>query len=368
MPDVKLKNITKIYDEKEFISNLSFHVKSGEYFTICGPTGAGKSSILKIIAGLIKPDKGKIFLGNKIVNNIEAEDRNIGMVFEHHTYALFPHYTVLENVSYGPRVQGENLDEIKSTAMEMLQMVLLDDRANAYPRECSGGMKQRVALARALMSSDQLILLDEPLSALDAKIRMALRYELMHLIRDIGITCIHATQDTEEALMVSDRICVLNKGRIEQIGSPFEIYEHPQNLFVARFMSTCNFIEGKVKSVTDSSSKIQLLNNKIIQITDTSFPENEKIVIAIKAENIEVEGGKVDVFNGIYGVIENSRFVSGNNIDEIKLETGDLFISKKHAIKKWFNSGDQVTIHFKPERAVLFPYPEIGLEKAIEID
>ncbi|MHA1379745.1 MAG: ABC transporter ATP-binding protein [Candidatus Helarchaeota archaeon] len=367
MPEIKLEKITKEFDNIEFISDLTFTVKSGEYFTICGPTGAGKSTILKIISGLIKPNRGKVFIGNKLVNKIPAEDRNIGMVFEHHTYALFPHYTVLENVAYGPRVQGGDLKEIRSTAMEMLQMVLLDDRANAYPRECSGGMKQRVALARALMASEQLILLDEPLSALDAKIRMALRRELMHLIRDIGITCIHATQDTEEALMVSDRILVLNKGKIEQVGTPFEIYEHPQNLFVARFMSTCNFIEGKVKSVTDAGSKIQLVNDKIIQVTDTSFPENQRVVIAIKAENIEVEEGEKEILNGIYGEIQSSRFVSGNNIDDIKLETGDFFTSKKHAIKKWFHSGDKVTIYFKPELAILFSYPTIGLEKAIEI-
>lgn len=367
MPEIRLINISKIYDDEEFISKLDFHVKSGEYFVICGPTGAGKSTILEIIAGLIKPERGKIFIDNKFVNHIAAEDRGVGMVFEHHTYALFPHYTVLENVSYGPRVRGGDLKDIKKTAMEFLEMVLLQDRADAYPRECSGGMKQRVALARAVMSSEQLLLLDEPLSALDAKIRMALRFELTKLIRDLGITCIHATQDTEEALMISDRILVLNKGRIEQIGTPFEIYEHPKNLFVARFMSTCNFIEGIVKKITDSGSEIQLPNNKIIYVKDTTFPVDERIVVAIKAENIEVEAGKIETLNGIPGVIETSRFVSGNNIDEIRLDTGDLFISKKHAIKKWFTTGDQVTIHFKPDRTMLFPYPKEGLEKAIEI-
>ncbi|MFX0139676.1 MAG: ABC transporter ATP-binding protein [Candidatus Hodarchaeota archaeon] len=367
MPEINLVNISKIYDDEEFISKLNFQVKSGEYFTICGPTGAGKSTILKIISGLIKPNSGKIYIDNKSVNHLSAEDRGIGMVFEHHTYALFPHYTVLENVSYGPRVKGGNLKDIKRTAMEFLEMVLLDDRADAYPRECSGGMKQRVALARAVMSSEQLLLLDEPLSALDAKIRMALRFELTNLIKHLGITCVHATQDTEEALMISDRILVLNKGRIEQIGTPFEIYEHPKNLFVARFMSTCNFIKGIIKKITDSGSEIQLTNKQIIHVKDTTFPINEKIALAIKAENVEVEAGNIETLNGIPGIIETSRFVSGNNIDEIRLDTGDLFISKKHAIKKWFSPGDQVTIHFKPDRTILFPYPKEGLEKAIEI-
>ncbi len=369
MSEVKLVNISKKYEDREYISNLSFNVRPGEYFTICGPTGAGKSSILKIIAGLIDPDEGKIYINNKFFNNIPAQERGIGMVFEHHTYALFPHYSVLENTSYGPRVKGGDLDEIKKTGMEFLEMVLLDERADAFPRECSGGMKQRVALARAVMSSDQLLLLDEPLSALDAKIRMSLRKELMKLIRDLGITCIHATQDTEEALMVSDRILVLNKGQIEQIGTPFEIYEHPNNLFVARFMSTCNFIEGRIKNIVDNSySEILLINDQIIRVKDSSFPIDQKVVVAIKAENIEVESGKAEFLNGIQGIIETSRFVSGNNIDEIRLETGDVFISKKHATELWFSPGDEVTIHFEPERAILFPYPKIGLKKAIEID
>lgn len=368
MPQIELINISKLYNNAKYIVDLKFQVNSGEYFTICGPTGSGKSTILKIIAGLVKSDSGDVTIDNKVINNILPEDRGIGMVFEHRTYALFPHYTILENVSYGPRVEGGNLKEIRSTAMEMLEMVLLGDRAKSYPKECSGGMKQRVALARALMAGDRILLLDEPLSALDAKIRMALRYELKRLIKDLGITCIHATQDTEEALMVSDRVMVLNKGKIEQIGRPTTVYEHPKNLFVARFMSKCNFIEGLVKKVTNSYSEVQLSNETIIQSTDTSHSENEKVIIAIKAENIEVERGKIQILNGIQGKIQSSRFVSGNNIDEIRLETGDLFISKKHATNLWFVEGDEVTIYFKPELALLFPYPEEGLEKALKID
>ena len=166
------------------------------------------------------------------------------MVFEHKTYALFPHQTLLENVGYSLRVKGVDLDEVKAISHHMLEMVLLEKRADSYPRECSGGMKQRVSLARALVVSNSetgLILLDEPLSALDAKIRMDLRHQLMKLVKDLGVTCIHVTQDTEEALMLSDRIAVINKGEIIQSGTPLELYETPKNLFVCRFLrGSCN--------------------------------------------------------------------------------------------------------------------------------
>ena len=227
MSEVTLFNVFKKVRGKSFISDLSFKVKAGEYFTICGPTGSGKSTILKIIAGLEKIDKGEIYIDEKLVNKIRAEYRGIGMVFEHPTYAIFPHYTLIENIYYGPRAKGGKLDEIKKIGSEMLQMMLLEDRADFFVNESSGGMLQRIALGRALAASDKLILLDEPLSALDAKIRMALRYELMDIFKNVGVTCIHATQDTEEALMISDRILVLNKGTIEQIGTPYKIYQHP---------------------------------------------------------------------------------------------------------------------------------------------
>ncbi len=367
MSEVILKNVIKKYNGKAGIS-ISFEVKPGEYFTICGPTGSGKSTLMRMIAGLEKVDDGQIFIGKKMVNKVAAEDRKIGMVFEHPTYAIFPHYNLLENVIYGPRVKGGKITEIQKTGKEMLEMMLLDDRADFYWDESSGGMLQRISLARALMTSDKLILLDEPLSALDAKIRMALRYELMSIIKEVGVTCIHATQDTEEALMVSDRILVLNKGVVEQIGTPLEIYQHPANLFVARFMCGCNVIEGKIIKKNNTFSEIQLAKNITIKASDTSFSENDKVAIAIRAEHIDVEGGKVNGDNSIKGVIQSSRFTAGNNIDEILLETGDVFFSKKHATHIWFSRGDDVTISFKPENIILFPYPVEGLEKALELN
>ncbi|NHI91263.1 MAG: ABC transporter ATP-binding protein [Candidatus Lokiarchaeota archaeon] len=369
MPEIELKNVSKKFDGEYKIKNLNLKVNDGEYITICGPTGSGKSTFLKLIAGIVDPDEGDILFNGKKMSKIPPEERGVGMVFEHQTYALFPHLTVLGNTIYGPRVKGGNLEEIQKIGMQMLYMVLLGERANAYPRECSGGMKQRVALARALMASKEinLILLDEPLSALDAKIRMALRFELMNLVENVGVTCIHVTQDTEEALMVSQRLIIMNQGEFIQEGTPMEIYENPKNLFVCRFISTCNFIEGVIETVKKDYSTVKLNNNTTIMVKNDKFIENDRIIVAIRAENLEILREKNGEMNQIQGKIINSKYVSGNDITEVRLETGNLFTSKKHAIKIWFKEGSNVYASFKPDRTILFPYPEEGLEKALEI-
>ena len=369
MPEIELRNVFKKFDGQYKIKNLNLKVNDGEYVTICGPTGAGKSTFLKIIAGIVTPDEGDVLFNGKRMNEVAPEDRGVGMVFEHQTYALFPHLTVLGNTIYGPRVKGGNIEEIQRIGKQMLHMVLLGERADALPRECSGGMKQRVALARALMASQEtnLILLDEPLSALDAKIRMALRFELMNLVENVGVTCIHVTQDTEEALMVSQRLIIINQGEFIQEGTPKEIYENPKNIFVCRFISTSNFLEGIIIMKKDGYSSVKLTNDEIITVKNDKFNENDRVVIAIRAENLEILREKNGDMNQIKGTVINSKYVSGNDITEVNLNTGDLFTSKKHAIKIWFEEGEEIYASFKPDRTILFPYPKEGLEKALEI-
>jgi ABC-type Fe3+/spermidine/putrescine transport system ATPase subunit len=279
---------------------------------------------------------------------------------------------VEKNVGYSPRVrEGETLKKSRKLISYMLELILLQDRPDAYPRELSGGMKQRVALARAMMaasSATNLILLDEPLSALDAKIRLALRFELMKLVKQLGLTIIHVTQDTEEALMVSDRVAIIHNGRIIQIGTPKEIYETPKTLFVCRFISSSNFLTGKIQELTEKGSIVRISDKYIILISDKTLSVDTKVVVAIRAENINIiKGHKKDIQNGICGVIETSKFVSGNSIEEIRLETGDLFISKRITTEEWFEKGDKVTINFQPKKTLLFKYPKEGLKEAIDI-
>ncbi|MHA1270880.1 MAG: ABC transporter ATP-binding protein [Candidatus Helarchaeota archaeon] len=367
MPNVKLENI----NVKDALYNINLHVQDGEFLTICGPTGAGKSTMLKIIAGLIKPDSGRVYFDKVDITDKEPEERGIGMVFEHSTYALFPHLNVEKNVGYNPRVlEGKTLKESRKLIMYMLEMVLLQDRPGAYPRELSGGMKQRVALARALMasSSTNLILLDEPLSALDAKIRLALRYELMKLVRKLRITCIYATQNTEEALMISDRIAIIQKGKIIQIDTPKEIYERPANLFVCRFISSSNFLIGTIKKLTDNGAIVLLDNENEVLVSNKNFPIDSKVVIAIRAENIKlIKGNDLKIQNCLYGIVETSKFVSGNSIEEIRLDSGELISSMKLTTKDWLKIGDKVTVSFDPNRILLFPYPKDGMESALDI-
>ncbi|MHA1311124.1 MAG: ABC transporter ATP-binding protein [Candidatus Helarchaeota archaeon] len=367
MTEIRLENI----NIKDSLYNINLQINSKEYLTICGPTGAGKTSTLKIIAGLLKPDSGRVYFDGEDMTDKEPEERGIGMVFEHSNYALFPHLTVEKNVGYSPRVlEGKTLKESRQLINYMLELVLLQNRPKAYPHELSGGMKQRVALARAMMasSSTNLILLDEPLSALDAKIRLALRYELMNLVKKLGLTCIHVTQNTEEALMVSDRIAIIHKGQIIQVGTPREIYETPKNLFVCRFISTSNFLEGNIIDIVEKGSYILLSNGKKILVSNKNFPIGSKVVIAIRAENIKISRNKkIETQNVLFGTVETSKFVSGNSIEEVRLTSGELFTLKRHATKAWFKEGEEVAIYFSPDRTLLFPYPKEGLEKAIDV-
>lgn len=369
MPEVKLENINKSYRAQVILKDINLHVNQGEYFTICGQTGAGKSTLLKLIAGLVKPDSGNIYLNEKCINDVPPEDRGIGMVFEHKTYALFPHLTILENVGYALRVKGEPLTEVSTIARHMLEMVLLDKRADSYPKECSGGMKQRVALARALVISNTetgLILLDEPLSALDAKIRMDLRHQLMKLVSELKVTCIHVTQDTEEALMMSDRIAVINHGEIIQIGTPLELYEQPKNLFVCRFMSLSNFFECIIRKHAEEWVEVELSSGELIRVKKNPYSEGDRIVIAVRAENVFIHPGKdLSKPNALIGTVRASKFVSGNNIEEIELKPDHVVYSKRHATKIWAEVGEEVTVSFLPERTLIFPYPKEGLKKAL---
>ncbi|MEM2970532.1 MAG: ABC transporter ATP-binding protein, partial [Candidatus Bathyarchaeia archaeon] len=206
MPEIELRNVTKRFGKILAVNNVSLKIHDKEYFSLIGPSGCGKTTLLRIIAGLIKPDEGEILIDGRLVNNVPPEDRGIGFVFQ--TYALFPHMNVLENVMYGPRVKAWEKERALRLAREILALVRLFQRPGAYPQQFSGGMRQRVGVARALAAGGQILLLDEPLGALDAKIRFELRYEIRRLVKDLGLTAIHVTHDQAEAMAVSDRIAV----------------------------------------------------------------------------------------------------------------------------------------------------------------
>ena len=243
MPAVRVAQLVKRFDQTLAVAGVTLDVRAGELFTLLGPSGCGKTTLLRLIAGLEQPDEGEIFFGNRRVDTVPAHLRNIGMVFQN--YALFPHMTVAENVAYGLRARKANPAEIGQQVEEALVMVEMERLGTRSPGRLSGGQQQRVALARALATRPEVLLLDEPLSNLDARLRVAMRSEIRRLQRQTGVTAIYVTHDQEEALAISDRIGVMEGGMLRQVGTPSEIYRSPASREVAGFVGTCSFLEGE---------------------------------------------------------------------------------------------------------------------------
>src|SRR3569832_933212 len=227
-----------------FLQIIDLRIEQGEFISLLGPSGGGKTTVLRMVAGFESPTSGRVIIDGKDVTALRPTQRNVGMVFQ--AYALFPNMTVADNVAFGLKVATRPDAEIKARVAEMLEMVKLPHLADRFPYQCSGGQQQRVALARALAHKPKVLLLDEPLSALDAKVRVSLREQIRALQRELGITTIFVTHDQEEALSMSDRIVVMNEGRVDQVGTPFEIYNNPATKFVASFVGTLSILKGKV--------------------------------------------------------------------------------------------------------------------------
>jgi spermidine/putrescine transport system ATP-binding protein len=246
---LEVRNVTRRFGDFVAVNDISLSIEAGEFFTLLGPSGCGKTTLLRMIAGFDLPDAGQILLEGKDLADTPPEKRPVHTVFQ--SYALFPHMTVAHNVAFPLRMAGKPVDEIQARVKKALQDVHLEDKSERYPHEVSGGQKQRVALARALVNRPRLLLLDEPLAALDAKLREQMQLELINLQKEVGITFVYVTHDQSEALALSRRIAVMNFGRIEQLDEPSQIYGFPRNRFVADFIGTCNILDGEVETVVD---------------------------------------------------------------------------------------------------------------------
>jgi putative spermidine/putrescine transport system ATP-binding protein len=273
-PDIRLAGLAKSYGTVEAVKNVDLEIASGEFFTMLGPSGSGKTTTLRLIAGFERPDAGRVELQGNDVSDVPPYSRNVNTVFQ--DYALFPHMSVRENVEYGLRVKKVSKQERGKRAEEALDMVRLSGYGDRKPGQLSGGQRQRVALARAIVNRPAVLLLDEPLGALDLKLREQMQVELKQIQGEVGITFVYVTHDQEEALTMSDRIAVFNEGRIEQIGPPNEVYEQPANLFVAGFVGVSNVLERDGKRFTVRPEKIRMLG------------EGEG------ADGYHVEGGTID--------------------------------------------------------------------------
>ncbi len=365
LKSVKLVNVTKMFGKIKAVKNLNFEVNEGEYVVILGPTGAGKTTTLKLIAGLLQPDRGEILFDNVPASALPPEERKVGFVFQ--GYSLFPFMTVWENVAYGPSMRGLSERDIEEVCVKVLKAVHLLERADSYPKELSGGMKQRIALARALAAQPELLLLDEPLSALDAILRVELRYELRRMVKDLGLTAIHVTHDQEEAMSIADKVVVLRKGEVEQIGSPTQIYFKPETIFTANFVGEANFYEGVVYRRQGNVS--------IVDVEGSFFQVNKethysRVVLSIRPEEVKVSKKKIPYVNCFKGKIKDFSFVKG--VHRIEIE----FLRDREAVVKVFNPfkekvfdrNESVWLFFNPEKIKVYPYPPEGLRLALSIE
>ncbi|NWG10618.1 ABC transporter ATP-binding protein [Candidatus Bathyarchaeota archaeon] len=367
MPDVRIVNVTKKFGKIVAVENVSLHIHDQEYFSLLGPSGCGKTTLLRLIAGLIRPDEGEIYIGDKLVNDVPPEDRDIGFVFQ--TFALFPHMDAWNNVIYGPKVKGFDMEKATTIGHEVLEMVRLHERLDAFPSELSGGMMQRIAVARALAAGAKLLLLDEPLGQLDAKVRNELRYEIRRMSKDLELTAIHVTHDQSEAMAISDRIAVMKKGKVLQIGTPKELYMNPQSVFVAHFIGESNFLEGYVLNENNNEVLIELRGGIRVSVTNKTLTKGERIVLAIRPEAFIIEKETEKSKNAMLGFVERVTFEGTNIRYEVRLENQDLVvIVKPSLVGEWFNTGEKIILSFPLEKAHVFAYPDVGLREEIAVE
>ena len=396
---LELKEIKKSFTEGEAVlDNISLEISKGEFITLLGSSGCGKTTTLRIIAGLEQPDAGSVWLDGREVTGLEPNQRDVNTVFQN--YALFPHMNVAENIGYGLKLKKVPKSEIRKKVSQMLELVQLEGYEKRKPSELSGGQKQRVAIARALVNNPKVLLLDEPLGALDLQLRRAMQIELKHLQKKLGITFIYITHDQEEAINMSDRIAVMKDGRIEQIGTPDEIYNHPKTSYVATFVGNANILHGAAESIQGQNAIVKIGNDKVIVKLETSqqntedtggkqhLAAGEKVTLAVRSENIllqeaavigntgtdngdtveiSVAGGISDIhdtnsISGLQATVTEKNFAGGQLRVTLKLSDGTQLIASRYGIDASVAEGQTVRCSFLPTDAVLVDREDIHEE------
>lgn len=393
---LELKEIKKSFTEGEAVlDNISLEISKGEFITLLGSSGCGKTTTLRIIAGLEQPDAGSVWLDGREVTGLEPNQRDVNTVFQN--YALFPHMNVAENIGYGLKLKKVPKSEIRKKVSQMLELVQLEGYEKRKPSELSGGQKQRVAIARALVNNPKVLLLDEPLGALDLQLRRAMQIELKHLQKKLGITFIYITHDQEEAINMSDRIAVMKDGRIEQIGTPDEIYNHPKTSYVATFVGNANILHGVAESIQGENAIVKIGNDRVIVKLETSqqntgakqhLTAGENVTLAVRSENIllqeiavigdtgtdyrdavdiSVADGSLDAHNknsvsGLQATVTEKNFAGGQLRVTLKLSDGTQLIASRYGIDASVAEGQIVRCSFLPTDVVLVDREDIHEE------
>ena len=414
---LEIKEIKKSFTEEEAVlDNISLKISKGEFITLLGSSGCGKTTTLRIIAGLEQPDAGSVWLDGREVTGLEPNQRNVNTVFQN--YALFPHMNVAENIGYGLKLKKVPKSEIRKKVSQMLELVQLEGYEKRKPSELSGGQKQRVAIARALVNNPEVLLLDEPLGALDLQLRRAMQIELKHLQKKLGITFIYITHDQEEAINMSDRIAVMKDGRIEQIGTPDEIYNHPKTSYVATFVGNANILHGAAESIQGENAIVKIGNDRVIVNPGTNqqntekdsgrqmqneettvereqntearqyLAAGEKVTLAVRSENILLQEGTItgdadtdnrdavdisvaddildthntDSISGLQATVTEKNFAGGQLRVTLKLSDGTELIASRYGIDASVAEGQTVRCSFLPTDAVLVDREDIHEE------
>ncbi len=337
MASIRLDRISKSFPGVKALVDINQEIESGEFFTLLGPSGCGKTTLLRTIAGFYRQDSGHVFIGDKLMDNIPAHQRDTGMVFQN--YAVFPHMTVFENVAFGLKTRKVRAREIHTRVAKILELARMSGYEQRTPDQLSGGQQQRVGLARAMVIEPLVLLMDEPLSNLDAKLRVQMREEIRDIQRQLGITTIYVTHDQEEALVISDRIAVIEAGVIQQVGTSWQIYKQPENTFVASFVGNMNFIEGKVTSTQDGHAEVAI-DGLCLKAPKPTKSLNT-VRLAVRPEDLSIvhDRGKDEACAYMPGTIDKVTFTGSLVQYAVACEGGLQLIVERH----------------KPEREALIP-------------
>lgn len=352
---ISISGINKSYKNVKVLKDVSVDIKQGDFLTILGPSGAGKTTLLKMIAGFEEPESGSIIIDDENILSKPIHKRNIGMLFQN--YALFPHMTVFDNVAYPLKIRKINKEQIEKQVMEILQYVKLAEYAKRFPRQLSGGQQQRVALARAIVFHPKVLLLDEPLGALDKQLRKQMQLEIKRMHEELGLTTISVTHDQEEALTMSTKVCVMRDGRIEQIASPEKIYSKPINVFVATFIGEANVIPCKVVKAEEIKKTIRLFGDEIeIDEKDYFMIEDGEINVIIRPEKFFIVPEDYDGIK-VSGVAKNIIYIGDTLKIDFQVDSGEsismkIFTTADENIK----TGDHIYVSYSPKDVVLRPY------------
>ena len=358
---IKLENVSMKFGDFYAVKDISLSIAKGEYLTILGPSGCGKTTLIKVISGIWTPTEGRVFVDGEDVTDIPLEDRDTGYVFQN--IALFPNMTIEENVGYSPRVKDMPEEEAAQIAKDNLELVKMFDRAGMFPSELSGGEQQKVSLARALASGSKMLMLDEPLSALDARVRVELRYEIRRLVKKLGITVLHVTHDQEEAMAVSDRIILMRAGGIHEVGTPLDLYRNPKSIFAAYFIGETNLLECTVTGKTKTGRTIvRLRGGRNIRAAKSEFKTGDAAVISVRPERVYT------ATDGIRARVTEVVFMGAYWRVRTQAETSDYIDYNVSSNDEIPTIGERVYLVFNKKATKVFARPEEGLEEAIKLE